>query len=203
MRYLLIILLFSLSLFAGIGKVTYLKGEALLTRDGKQLPIKVGLQLNNKDSIATKKNSLVKLLFSDKSAISVGSKSDFSIEDYLYGEKKKSIASFKMRKGVFRAITGKIAKASPDKFKLKTKTVTIGIRGTIFSGIVTDEKEEFLCEKGAIYVSSRGVSIDIAKGYKTSVARGAPPRPPKKYSNRDLQNILGETGGWRDKECKN
>ena len=107
-----------------------------------------------------------------------------------------------MRKGVFRAITGKIAKLSPDKFKLKTRTVTIGIRGTIFSGDVQKKREEFFCEKGSIYVSSQGVSQDIAKGYKTSVVPGKKPSKPERYKASDLKKIRSQTSGWKDKECE-
>ena len=152
--------------------------------------------------ISTKKDSLTKLIFSDKSSISIGSKSEFSIEGYLFDEQKNSAANFKMRKGVFRAITGKIAKISPDKFKLKTKTVTIGIRGTIFSGVLEREKEEFFCEKGAIYVSSQGKSVDITKGYKTFVVPGRAPVAPKRYKASDIQKVRTQTTGWKNKECR-
>jgi len=202
MKFLVIILIFFIPLLAGVGKVTYIKGDVSLSRNHKDKKATVGMQLEEKDVFVTKKDSLVKLLFEDKSAVSIGSKSEFSIENYLYDEKKNSVAKFKLSKGVFRMITGKIAKASPDKFKLKTKTVTIGIRGTIFSGTVKQDQEEFFCEKGTIYVRSKGVSFDIAKGYKTLVIPGGKPTPPKRYKASDLQKIRTETSGWKNKDCK-
>ena len=202
MKFLAIILLSILPLLAEVGTIVFIKGDVLLLREGQLKPATVGMQLKKEDTLSTKKESLTKLLFADKSAISIGSNSEFSIEDYLYGEEKNSVAKFKMRKGAFRMITGKIAKISPDKFKLKTKTVTIGIRGTIFSGLVEKDREEFFCEKGAIYVSSRGVSQDIAKGYKTLVVPGRAPSAPKRYKASDLQKVRTQTSGWKDKECR-
>ena len=202
MRILAIILLLLLPLFAEVGKITFIKGDVLLEREGKIKTAVVGMQLKEKDTIKTKASSLIKLLFADKSAISIGSKSEFNIQNYLYDEKKSSVARFKMRKGVFRAITGKIAKISPDKFKLKTKTVTIGIRGTIFSGIIEKEREEFFCEKGAIYVVSQGVSIDVDKGFKSYVVPGKAPTKARKYKPSDLKKIRSNTSGWKDKSCK-
>ena len=117
-------------------------------------------------------------------------------------KQKSSVAKFKMKSGVFRAITGRIAKVAPEKFKLRTKTATMGIRGTIFSGIVGDDKEEFFCEKGAIYVVSGGVSVDIAKGFSTSVVQGRKPTAPKAYKPKQIEKIGKQTGAWKGKECK-
>ena len=202
MKSLVIILILFLPLLAEIGKVTYIKGDVSVVRGSTDKKAVVGMKVEEKDVFLTKKDALVKLLFSDKSAVSIGSKSEFSIENYLFGEKENSMAKFKMGKGVFRMITGKIAKVSPDKFKLKTKTVTIGIRGTIFSGVVDKGHEEFFCEKGTIYVRSKGISFDIAKGYKTVVIPGRKPAPPKRYKASDLQKVRSNTSGWTNKNCK-
>ena len=202
MKFIIIILLFVFSLYAEVGKVTFMKGDVFVLRDGQSKPTTVGMELQEKDAISTKKSSLVKLIFSDKSAISIGSNSEFSIEKYFFDEKKESVANFKMKKGIFRAITGKMAKLSPDKFKLKTRTVTIGIRGTIFSGVIEKEREEFFCEKGTIYVSSKGVSLDVAKGYKTQVMPGKRPTPPQRFKASELNKIRTQTTGFKNKKCE-
>jgi hypothetical protein len=191
-----------LPVLAEVGKIIYVKGDVFLLRDKELKPAIVGMKLQEKDTLNTKKGSLAKLLLADKSAISIGSNSEFSIEKYLYGEKKNSVARFKARKGVFRVITGKIAKISPDKFKLKTKTVTIGIRGTIFSGIIEKKNERFFCEKGAIYVSSQGVVQNVDKGFMSSVTPGQAPTKPRRYKKDDIQKVRDETSGWKDKKCE-
>jgi hypothetical protein len=202
MKILAILLLSLLPLLAEVGKIVYIKGDVSLMRNGQPKVSVVGMALEEKDVLSTKQDALVKLLFADRSAVSIGSKSEFSIENYLFDEKKNSTAEFKMKKGVFRIITGKIAKISPEKFKFKTKTVTIGIRGTIFSGVMENNKEEFFCEKGSIYVSSKGVSIDVSKGYKTLVVPGRAPIAAKPYTASDIQKIHTGTKGWKDKKCK-
>jgi len=202
MKILVIVLLWLLPLLADVGKIIYIKGDVSLIRNGQLKPSVVGMKLEEKDTLSTKKDALVKLLFADKSAVSIGSKSEFSIENYLYDEKKNSAVAFKMKRGVFRIITGKIAKISPEKFKFKTKTVTIGIRGTIFSGTMEKDKEEFFCEKGGIYVSSHGISVDVDKGYKTFVTPGRSPIAAKPYTDSDIQKIHTRTNGWKDKKCK-
>jgi len=202
MRFFILLLLLIFPLFAEVGKITYIKGHVLLERDGTKKPALVGMNLKEKDVLKTNAASLIKLLFADKSAISIGSKSEFSIQNYLYDETKNSVAKFKLKKGVFRAITGKIAKITPKKFKLKTRTVTIGIRGTIFSGVVEENREEFFCEKGSIYVQSKGISMDVDKGFKTYVIPGRAPVKQRRYKQSDLKKVRSQTSGWKDKNCK-
>lgn len=201
MKYIMMFMLLATVLFGDIGKIIYTKGDVFLLRGKELKAAAVGTLLKEQDTIITKDESLGKLLMADNSAVSIGSNSEFSIESYLFGEKKNH-AKFKARKGVFRMITGKIAKISPDKFKLKTKTVTIGIRGTIFSGIIEKDKEEFFCEKGAIYITSQGVTVDIAKGFKSSVKPGHPPIKAAPYKASDLQKVRSHTSSWKNKECE-
>ncbi len=202
MKFFAILLLSFVLLCADVGKIIYTKGDVFILRDKELKPALVGTELKEKDTLTTHKNSLAKLLLTDKSAISIGSNSEFSIETYLFGEKKNSAARFKARKGVFRIITGNIAKISPDTFKLKTKTVTIGIRGTTFSGIINPQLEHFFCEKGAIYVSSAGVVQDVARGFMSSVKPGKAPGKSRRYKAKDIQKVRDETGGWQNKNCK-
>lgn len=202
MKLLVFLFLLISSLQAAVGTIVYMKGDVFLLRGNQQTPATVGTKLKEKDTLSTKTASLVKLLLEDKSAISIGANSDFSIESYLYGEKKNSQAKFKMSKGVFRMITGKIAKIRPDKFKLKTRTVTIGIRGTIFSGTVGKHKEEIFCEHGEIYVSSQGITQNIVKGYKTFVTPGKAPIKAKPYFAIELDKIHNQVSSWKNKKCK-
>ena len=202
MKILALIFLLLSSMLASVGTIVYTKGDVFLLRGSELTPAIVGSKLEEKDRLTTKNASLVKLLLDDKSAISIGENSDFSIENYLFGEKKNSVAQFKMKKGVFRLITGEIAKIRPDKFKLKTRTVTIGIRGTIFSGTVEKGKEEIFCEHGEIYVSSQGVTRNIVEGYKTSVTPGRAPIKAKPYFAIELKKVHSQVNSWKNKKCK-
>jgi len=204
MRIVLIFLLFSFSLFGSVGKIIFLKGDVFVLRDNVQKPARAGMPLEENDTVITRKSSKSRILFADKSAISIGSNSEFAIKSYLFddGAGKKVKADFGIKKGVFRMITGKIAKAAPEKFKVETRTATIGIRGTIFSGQISEKEEHIFCEKGTIYVAARGVSHDVKAGYSTSIPRGKPPTRPKKFKQGDLNKIHQQTGTWKGKQCK-
>lgn len=203
MRIVLVLLLLGVSLFGSVGKIIFTKGDVFVLRDNVQQPARTGMSLKKADTIITRDQSKSRILFSDKSAVSIGSNSEFHIQNYLYDDAGgKQQADFGISKGVFRMITGKIAKATPERFKVATRTATIGIRGTIFSGEIGEKEERIFCEQGAIYVSARGVSRDIQAGYSTLIPLGKPPMKPKKFKLEDLGKIHGETATWKGKQCK-
>ena len=127
----ILILLFSINfIFAYIGKISALKGKANIIRENKTLLAKIGMEIENKDTIYTK-NARLQIIFKDRTIITIGKNSKFNIEDYLFNNKNTKM-NFNLRRGVIKAITGKISQIAPDRFKIKTKNAVIGIRGTIF-----------------------------------------------------------------------
>ncbi len=171
-RYLLLLLLPILA-FASIGKITVLKGDVKLVRSGQTTTAKSGTTLEKNDFIKTAKNAKVQIIFTDKTIFTIGKNSTLDIADYLYDEAKpsKNKAKFNVLKGAFTSITGRIGKLNKSKFKLKTKSASIGIRGTI----VKANQETIMCTEGAITVTTpNGATINIEAGSKTSVASGTP-----------------------------
>ena len=169
------------SMFANIGKITAIKGEASVLRATKTLPLQIGFILKEKDTVNTGNNARVQIVFNDKTIISLGKNSHFDINEYLYDEQEptKTKASFKMARGVFKSITGRIGKINPKKFKLKTKTATMGIRGTVFFGKIADGKpDNIACTSGAITVSTPQGMVEVLAGQQTTVAAGKLPQPP-------------------------
>jgi len=132
MKILLYLLLSSSLLFASIGKITSAKGEVFVERNSKQALAKAGYILEENDKVITKNKSRALLLFTDKTSITMGKNSSLQVNDYVFDPKVKvkNKAKFKFAKGLFRTITGKIGKLNPNKFKLKVRSATIGIRGS-------------------------------------------------------------------------
>lgn len=174
---LLIFLLIGTSIIeASVGKITGLSGNATLERGSNTLPAKLGSSLEAKDSIVTTNDAKVQLTFNDNTIITVGKKSKFSIEEYLFDATTESTAKFNMVNGTIRAMSGKIGKIAPDRFAVKTKTATIGIRGTDFI-IQTSESGEsqFFCMQGAITIRSsdgEGMILIPAGSYVTMSPSG-------------------------------
>ena len=133
-------------------------------------------KLEKKDFISTDKNGKVQIVFNDKTIFTIGKNSTLDIADYLYDESKpkKNKAKFNVLKGAFSSITGKIGKLNKSKFKLKTKSASIGIRGTI----VKANQDVVMCTEGAITVETlNGAAVRVEAGQKTTVTSGTPTAP--------------------------
>lgn len=156
-------LFFAISLFANIGKIVSLKGDAYVIKNNKEIKLKKNSIIFQADKIITKSKSRLQILFKDNTIISIGQKSEFKVEEYFFDNKEdKYSARFKMTKGIFRTITGKIGKFAPEKFKLKTKSASIGIRGTQIILNLTENKEDIFCTEGKIFVE-KDSSISLGK----------------------------------------
>lgn len=157
MKNLLLILLLTTAVFGNIGKITAVKGNVTIERESSKLTAKVGDILEKKDKILTADSSKALLMFKDKTVITVGKNSEFEVESFLFDSANppKNEAQFKFAKGIFRTITGGIGKLNKEKFVIKTKSASIGIRGTIF--LVEVQPEQNLLnigvEDGAVFMS--------------------------------------------------
>ena len=172
-------LMLSTPIWASIGKVSLLKGEAIASRDQQNVALFNGTNLEFHDVIKTRANSQIQLTFEDKTVITLGSESVLDIQEYLNDEQNPK-AKFKFSQGTFKSITGHIGKKAPENFNLETRTATIGIRGTTVLGHIGqgETPDTIGCSSGQIVVSAGGVSIVVNQGSQTSVSKGQAPTPP-------------------------
>ena len=124
--------------------------------------------------------------------MSLGKNSKLDINEYVYDEKdsNNSKANFKFAEGPFKSITGAIGKVSPDKFKLETKSASIGIRGTIVVG----NQDKVACTQGKIEVTSAGVTQVLGAGMMTNTEIGKAPTPPTKIEGNLLKEVELDSG---------
>jgi hypothetical protein len=117
-----------------VALVKSVKGEVSVTHESKKVnTLKVGDKIFVKDFIKTTENSNIGLIFEDNTLISIGSNSEFSVDEYLFepADKKVKFGS-NLLKGTMACITGLIPKINPNAMEIKTKSASIGIRGTYF-----------------------------------------------------------------------
>lgn len=161
-------------LFAEVGKITGLKGEATIERLGKVVRVVNGAKIEEGDVVKTVADGRVKITFKDNTVISLGKQASFSVDEYVNANEKNPKAKFSIVKGAFKAITGQIGKVARDKFVVQTRNATIGIRGTIFHGLIDSKtnKEQIACTKGGITVTSGGQSVNVDAGNYVTVENG-------------------------------
>lgn len=186
-RIAMVTLFLNLFLYANVGKITVLTGNVTVKRADQTLQGKSGMVLEKNDLISTDKNGKVQIVFIDNTIFTIGKDSTLDIADYLYDESqpKKNTAKFNVLKGAFSSITGNIGKLNKSKFQLKTKSASIGIRGTI----VIANQESVLCTEGAISVTALdGTTVRVDAGYKTDVSSGTP-TPPEPIQEGDVESV--------------
>lgn len=180
-------LLFVSTLFANIGTITLLEGEAFVKRGQETLRLNISDSISNNDFIETKTNSKVKITFIDNTIITIGKESSLKIEDYFFDSNNKNSAKTELSvsKGAFHAITGQIGKVNPEKFKLKTKNATIGIRGTEIYG----DQNRVFCTQGAIFVNSFGETREVSQGFFVNTFDNQIPSPIMPIDQQQFQDV--------------
>ena len=127
-----------------VGTIVSISGKASATaKDGavRILALKSPVMLN--DKIKTETGASLQIMFLDDSVLSQGEKSEMTVDEYVYNPQKKEENSCTLRlgKGLFRAVTARITALNPDRFKVKTKLATIGVRGCEVAFTLTQGSE--------------------------------------------------------------
>ena len=146
----IILMMITSSLIAAIGEVSALKGQAEMTRKEAKFDVTKGMAVELQDLLSTKASSKAQVLLHDDTVITIGPKSEYRFE--RYADSGDVGIEMRLDHGFFKAVTGKIGKIAPQRFRIKTKAATIGVRGTQFMAYVSDEEEKIGCIQGSIIV---------------------------------------------------
>ena len=179
MKFIILLILLTVTVFANIGQISSVKGSCTITRQSSKIDAYVGLKLEERDILNTKANAKVQIVFKDRTIVTIGKSSTLDIAEYIYDESvpDKSKVDFGFLTGTFKSITGKIGKVAPTRFKLKTSSVSIGIRGTTIVG----NQEKIACTSGEIEISSHGITQILPAGMFSKTPSDAPPTAPEAY----------------------
>ena len=115
----------------GIGDIFNQKNEKLTT----------GSKIYFGDTILVKAKSNAQILLLDETALTVGEKSELTIDEFIYDPKTKIgkiVSNIKI--GTVRIITGEISKKNPDNLEVNVPTGSVGARGTEF--VVVTESDQ-------------------------------------------------------------
>ena len=172
MRVLFILLTLSALVWSNIGNIAALKGNGKIIRDAKSLKIKSGMVLEVQDKVVTSSKSRVQVILKDDTVVTIGPDTSFVFDKYTYGSGSNSEVAMHINHGFFRSVTGKIGKIAPERFKVKTVSATIGIRGTDFSALVSDNQEIISCYRGKIVAQIDNISHEVEAGMELDNANG-------------------------------
>jgi len=117
---------------ARIGAAANVSGTVYwLTSDGRKVPITAGGAVYSGARIVTGENSRMQVLLADETVFTMGANSDMVLDKFVYDtDQSASTTTANLMKGVFRFVTGKVARKAPDQLKVTLPVGVLGFRGT-------------------------------------------------------------------------
>jgi hypothetical protein len=125
-----------------VGYVSGLVGSATAEdSEGVIRELALGDKVYLDESLETPGESRMQVTLLDGTMLNQGSHSEIKLVEYVFDPEvhANNVCTIEMERGVFRAITEKITRMNPEKFKVKTQNATIGIRGCEVGFRLSDE----------------------------------------------------------------
>lgn len=174
------------------GQVERQNGTASRSVDGIVSDLELGSQVFVGDDIRTGPGARLLILFDDESELTLGENAQITIDQLIYEPGGNSSQSLDIVVGVFRFVSGQIAKESSSNVDFSTPVATIGIRGTSFLGgeltvgmPVGQPHYGFQIAEGAIEVASPEGSVvldEAGEGTFLPLNRVAAPTPVRQWT---------------------
>jgi len=166
--------------------------------DADRRALKAGDPVYLGDRLVTGSGALFEIAFRDRTRLTIGSGSEMTVKQYSAPESEQPSFLTEFTRGVFRVITGLIARKKPGAVRFVTPTATIGIRGTHFGGetdgvraviVLLEPQDE---DRSAIEVSNAFGAVTIDEpGYGTEIPDAqSPPSPPRRMRLRAVDNLM-------------
>ena len=146
---------------AGIGDISNQKSEKLTT----------GSKIYFGDTIIVRAQSNAQILLLDETALTIGEKSELTIDDFVYDPQSKVgkiVSNIKI--GTVRVITGEISKNNPDNLEVNVPTGSIGARGTEFVVVTESDEKSTVVLLGPGKKNTLGMipgTLNVSDGFNT------------------------------------
>ena len=115
------------------GTIKTLKGTARIERGGQKTPAAIGGKLMTSDRVITGPDSTIGITLRDNTLLSAGPNSTLVLNQFAFDSTTHAgTVDATVKRGTLSVVSGKIAKASPDKVAFNTPSVSLGVRGTEF-----------------------------------------------------------------------
>lgn len=145
-----------------IGDVTRVLNQAQAVQGEEVRALAVESDLFGGELVSTGAEARLHARFADGTELMMGARSTLQLDDFVYDPDGSGNARFNLTAGAFRMITGALNKAEGNSMTVNTPVATIGIRGTDFWGLQTeDELTLALLDDGVLEVSAQGRSVTM------------------------------------------
>ena len=116
---------------AAAGEFTFVTGAVTLTKPGAAAATPTrGTPVDPGDRITTGADGMAQLTMVDNARLSLRPNTQFVIEQYPQQKESATGSVLTLLRGTLRTFTGLLAASNRDKFVMKTRVATVGIRGS-------------------------------------------------------------------------
>ncbi|HMA90790.1 MAG TPA: FecR family protein [Burkholderiales bacterium] len=188
---------------ANVGRVEFVTGDVTaVSAAGQRRALARGEELSQGDIIHTNAGR-AQIRFADGGYVSLQPGTEFGIKEYNFDGKVDGTERgfFALLKGAMRAVTGLIGHVDHSKYRIRTPTATVGIRGTGGLIQVLNDGSTLIRGSSGIWVlSSPAGSVEVPAGtsaiapanpgippHETSQGPSLPPPPPVGGLNNDFR----------------
>lgn len=166
------------------GYVTRVRGEVQVLADAKVQTLALGSALFLGQRLSTGPDARLEARMKDGSVLTLGERTEFVIEQVAGSTAQAADSRFSLLKGVFRAITGKLANGQPaSSWQVRTPVAIIGVRGTELwggfdlLGAGRDTLDVVMLDGKGVYVANPQGITELVRGGDGTTVKGetAPP----------------------------
>jgi FecR protein len=144
---------------AASGEFTFVTGEVSLQKaNGQRAAPTRGTAVDAGDRITTGANGMAQLTMVDQARLSLRPSTQFVIEAYPERRDGNEGAVLSLLKGTLRTFTGLLASTNREKFVMKTRVATVGIRG---SGNILYACDPGECDESVTGGTKQGEAITV------------------------------------------
>jgi hypothetical protein len=116
---------------AAAGQFTFISGQVTLTKaNGQASAAARGASVDPGDRITTGADGMAQLTMVDQARLSLRPNTQFVVEQYPQTPESTESAVLNLVRGTLRTFTSLLSSANRDRFVMKTRVATVGIRGS-------------------------------------------------------------------------
>jgi hypothetical protein len=141
------------------GSVVFVSGAAqLVAADGTRSPLQAGAQVRQGDQVTTGKDAYVHVRMIDNAFVAVRPESRLAVELYEYDAANPAGSRIKLNlhNGNARTVSGKGGEAAKHNYRFNTPMAAIGLRGTDYTVVSSDDATRVSVARGAVAVTPLG-----------------------------------------------
>lgn len=149
---------------AAVGEVSLVIGTARRSDAAGTAAVTQGMHVKVADLIETEAGGHVHVRFVDGGFVAVRPGSRLRIEDYRVDARQPqaNAVRFTLEQGVVRSITGEAARQARERYRLNTPIAAIGVRGTDYVALGSEDTVRVTVNSGAVVLAPFGPGCSAA-----------------------------------------